>query len=260
MSKKLIFFDIDNTLVYHDIHKSFVPEPTKQAVRLLKDNGHEVLFATGRSRIHTVRWARELDIESSGLFNNGSYAVYKGDELFGDRLSQQLTNDIYRYLLSDRVCIFGAAEDCMYVYNASPDTISYLEGEAERTGMVKPFPATLPPLLALTVYGLDGNWTGQEELIKNFPEVYFCDGRAEIVNRGVSKGKSMLLVAERLGFSAKDIIAVGDEMNDIEMIRYAGIGIAVGNGRNELKAVADITTDDISKGGIYKAFKGIGVI
>ena len=57
-----------------------------------------------------------------------------------------------------------------------------------------------------------------------------------------------------------DTIAIGDGLNDVEMIKEAGYGIAMGNSSDVLKASADYVTDDVSNDGLYKAFKHLGII
>jgi len=71
----------------------------------------------------------------------------------------------------------------------------------------------------------------------------------------MSKEFGIRKLAEELGYDLKDVYAFGDALNDMEMIKVAGVGIAMGNAKEELKAIADYVTDDINNDGIMKALK-----
>ena len=75
----------------------------------------------------------------------------------------------------------------------------------------------------------------------------------EIQSAGVNKGASLAEYAAMRGIRPEEILAIGDNHNDIEMIQYAGTGVAVGNALDELKAVADYVTDTADNAGVGKA-------
>ncbi len=259
--RKLIFFDIDNTLFCHKEGMSFIPEQTKKAVSMLRKNGHIVAIATGRSRHLCQRCCDLLEMPCDGVFNNGAQVVFT-DKMIENKLSKELSTDIYNYIKNDDVYIFGAHEDYIFEHGVSEATYSYVREESGLWGVMKPFPddSNIPALFSLTVYGVSGNWHGQKKTMLEFPQIYFCDGYADIVKKGISKGKGIEICANYFGFDINDVIAVGDGINDIEMIRKAGLGIAVGNACDELKTVADMVTDDITRDGIYKVFKKLELI
>jgi hydroxymethylpyrimidine pyrophosphatase-like HAD family hydrolase len=68
------------------------------------------------------------------------------------------------------------------------------------------------------------------------------------------------MAATAAGFDLENVVAVGDGLNDIEMVRSASIGIAVGSAKVELKAAADLVTEDIGEGGIFSAFRELNMI
>ncbi|HPN60537.1 MAG TPA: HAD hydrolase family protein, partial [Bacilli bacterium] len=67
-------------------------------------------------------------------------------------------------------------------------------------------------------------------------------------------------LAEYLQMDLKDVIAIGDGDNDFEMVRDAGIGIAMGNAAEKVKRVAKIVTSDVGDDGVYQALMSIGLI
>ncbi|MBO7676711.1 MAG: HAD family phosphatase, partial [Erysipelotrichaceae bacterium] len=82
----------------------------------------------------------------------------------------------------------------------------------------------------------------------------------EVSPKGYTKGSAMLKVMKEYGLEQKDLCAFGDGGNDIEMLKSAALGIAMGNGRQELKDVADYVAHDISDDGLYKALKHFGFL
>ncbi|MCD7879273.1 MAG: HAD hydrolase family protein, partial [Candidatus Gastranaerophilales bacterium] len=78
---------------------------------------------------------------------------------------------------------------------------------------------------------------------------YFC----EIANKEATKGNALKFLASKNGFSLDEVMAIGDQNNDIEMIQTAGIGIAMNNGTEEIKKCADFITDTVENDGFVKA-------
>lgn len=91
-----------------------------------------------------------------------------------------------------------------------------------------------------------------EELNK-FDLVSFSTRTIEVTKKGVSKGKAIERLAEYYGIKREEIIAIGDSENDLSMIKYAGIGIAMGNATEIVKASANYITDTNENDGVAKA-------
>ena len=88
------------------------------------------------------------------------------------------------------------------------------------------------------------------------PEPY----SGEITLRGVNKATGIRDVVEALNMRQSDTIGFGDGQNDFDMLRYCNVGVAMGNSSNEVKAVADIVTDDIKEDGLKNAMERLGLI
>lgn len=102
---------------------------------------------------------------------------------------------------------------------------------------------------------------GDKEVLDKYEPIYrreydsgFCvrsgDKYLDIVSGGVSKGKGVLYLAELYGIQPEKIITVGDNMNDIDMIETAGIGVAVSNAEDKVKEAADIQVCSNNEGAI----------
>ncbi|HBH3034913.1 TPA: HAD-IIB family hydrolase, partial [Clostridioides difficile] len=75
----------------------------------------------------------------------------------------------------------------------------------------------------------------------------------EVMNEGVDKGNAVKILAEKMNIDREDIIAFGDNYNDIEMIKFAGLGVAMGNAEEFIKQEADYVTDTNQDSGVAKA-------
>ena len=97
----------------------------------------------------------------------------------------------------------------------------------------------------------------KEKLDKFSNLVYYGSGSrsVEINNKGVSKGNAVKALADYYGFKRDEIVCIGDNENDISMIEYAGVGVAMGNAIEPLKKLADYTTDTNKNNGVAKAIK-----
>ena len=97
-----------------------------------------------------------------------------------------------------------------------------------------------------------------------FPSLDFIDAgminHYDVVKKGENKKKSLIYLCEKLNIIKEEIIAVGDGVNDIEMIEYAEIGVAMGNACDELKKIADIVTTSVVEDGIKEVFEKLKII
>ena len=86
------------------------------------------------------------------------------------------------------------------------------------------------------------------------------DFAGEIGINGINKATGMERYLNHVGISRENCIAVGDGPNDLQMMEYAGISVAMGNARDEVKRLADMVTDHIDEDGILHAFERLGLI
>ena len=82
----------------------------------------------------------------------------------------------------------------------------------------------------------------------------------EVMPQGVTKGTGLLKICADAGIPPEATIAFGDSYNDIGMLKAAGVGIAMGNAEDAVKAAADMVTDDCDRDGIAKALKQLGIV
>ena len=97
-----------------------------------------------------------------------------------------------------------------------------------------------------------------ENVVRDYPNVTFMSGgigNIEIIRRGVGKGTALLRLGERLGVAAEEIMAVGDSENDLDMIRKAGLGVAMANSERAVLDCADYVTASNDEDGAAAAIE-----
>lgn len=250
---KAIFFDIDGTL--RDFTEDGIRPSTYEALDLARKAGIRCFVATGRHllEIREEELLGSLAFDGYVLLNgslclDGTYSILYENPIPVSQIETMLT------LGRDLGCSLMFMErDAMYVSHITPEleriqaqigtAIPPVEPCMER-GLIHPVYQMIP-------YTDDRN---QELLISRLP---LCDitrwhdgGAFDITPKGGSKRLGIQKVMEHYGYSRDQIAAIGDGYNDIPMIRYAAVGIAMGNGNDQVKAAADYVTDSIDQDGL----------
>ncbi|WP_027725586.1 Cof-type HAD-IIB family hydrolase [Tuberibacillus calidus] len=251
MTKKLIFFDIDGTLL--DFDKK-IPESTRNAVQQLKDNGHDVAIATGRAPFLIQEVCQALDIHSYVSFN-GQYVVYEGQVIYENPISVATLKELQDFAdKNGHPLIFMGAENM----KANAPFHPYIEEAMGSLRISHPdFNRTYydeTPIYQTLIFCKDG----EEKPYQRFKEVRFVrwhDLSMDILPANGSKAEGIKKLLSHLGYEQKDVVAFGDGLNDLEMIRFAGTGVAMGNAVPILKEMADFVSKPVDHDGILYAVK-----
>jgi Cof subfamily protein (haloacid dehalogenase superfamily) len=253
--KKLVIFDIDGTLVSYK-NETHIPVQTIQAIQKLKEKGNLIAVATARSYLFTVKILEELSIDYAVL-HNGAEIVINNRSVYEKKIGKRNSINICRELIKTSLCVLAFNENHIYVHNLSGESKRYIESEIGKTNIIKPLQDSKDSLFSISVYGKSNEFSN---FANKIIPIDFSEREHQIIAANISKGKAIKHLAKLLKMMPKDIVAVGDGINDIEMLRVAKIGIAVGSASSELKSVADMVTDDIDDGGILNCFKLLGYI
>ena len=274
--QKLVFFDIDGTLV---TTSNQLPDSTKRAIQELKANGHLPIISTGRPPKMFETIAKELEIESY-ISLNGQYIVLSGKQIFANTIPtaalEELISATYEinqraFLLTEDNVIGNAfmremildSDFLTLVYTHLGDLPNDVAIELFQRMTEKPLNRTSyeqEKILSVFIHTEEKHDTYYQE---QFPELHFTRATphlSEVLMKGAHKGAGMERIVRELGLTMEDTVAFGDSLNDLEMIRTAGIGVAMGNGRQELKEVADFVTTHVADNGIYNGLKKLKLI
>ena len=262
--RKAVFFDVDGTLFKQG---KDVPKSTIRAIAKIRENGHLAFVCTGRSRVMVPK-TPILDIGFDGVVAAcGMYADYQGKLLFAEEMRQEVLDDILPVLQrTETMYILEGTEYIYYDENTIGNAIDDWYIDAIRTmipGHFIPVPKNSCKIRASKV-SIQVPPQRAHEVIeaakKNFQILLHYDNIGEIVPKGYTKASGIRRVCELLGIDRADTIAVGDSINDVDMLQFAGCGIAMGNATEPAKEIADYVTTDIFEDGIWNAMAHMGLL
>ncbi|MBB6449450.1 hypothetical protein HNR44_001399 [Geomicrobium halophilum] len=255
MEKKLVFFDIDGTL--YDQTKR-VPPSTKKAIQMLKEGGHDVAIATGRSPFMFEELREELEIDTYVSFN-GSYVVVKGEVVLAKALPPVALSSLHNHAADHHyVMVFMDHKGAVTDVKANP-RIAQCLGELKM-----PYPSiSLQPQKGDIYQAL--LFTAEHESFPydEYRDLHFVrwhEFSIDVLPAGGSKAKGVQKAADILQVDIENTVAFGDALNDIEMLQYVGTGIAMGNGLDETKEAADLVTTAVDENGITVGLTELGLI
>lgn len=256
MKRKLIFFDIDGTLLDHN---KKVPNSTKETVKKLKQQGHHIAISTGRAPFMFKKLREELDIDSFVSFN-GQLVVYEGMKIYENPFKIETLKNLLQYAhKSNHPLVFMSEEDM----KASVESHPYIH---DSMGSLKfEHPEYHPEYFQeKNIYQtLLFCKNGEEDLYKHYEELRFVRWHpysTDILPVGGSKAEGIKKLLDQTTFDIEDVVAFGDGLNDIEMIQFANIGVAMGNAVEELKEIADFVTKSVDEDGIKHAADELGLL
>ncbi|MCR4419141.1 MAG: Cof-type HAD-IIB family hydrolase [Clostridia bacterium] len=244
---RLVAVDLDGTL----LNRNWEISPrAKEAVRAVRERGVFVTLATGRMYASAIRYARELELDLPLITYNGAVVKTSSEGLviYERLLPRHYAREIIALVQEKSYPInlyFNHGGDRLYV-----DRIS---AAARRYAFQSSVPFyEVPDLRSL----LDRDpiklvVLGEEELLDALAEesrarwgreLYITKSEPtylEYLHPEATKGRALAAVAQHLGVAREEVMAIGDSFNDVEMFRYAGLAVAMGNAREEIKAAAD---------------------
>ncbi|WP_314003327.1 Cof-type HAD-IIB family hydrolase [uncultured Paenibacillus sp.] len=257
MARKMIFFDIDGTLLDHD---KKLPASTKEAIGQLKRQGHEVAIATGRGPFMFKDIRDELGIDSFVSYN-GQYVEWKGKPLFKNPIGTGLLQQLTEY--AD-----GQGHPLVYM---DLDTMRsnkeyHVHIEESISTLKVPHPAHDPEyfrnrdIYQSLVFCTIGEEPKYRERFPDLDFIRWHQFSMDVLPLGGSKAKGIEEMIGALGIDRSDIYAFGDYFNDIEMLRFAGTSVAMGNAPDLVKKAADHVTKDVGDGGIWHGLRMVGLL
>ena len=261
---KLIAIDMDGTLLRED--KS-VSERTKNAIKLAKEKGVYVVIATGRPIDGVSRYLEELDMLGENdyvlSYNGGLVLKTKSREVVSKTV---LTGADLHYLhnlskeLGVNIHAFSEVHGLM-----TPKNSKYTEVEANINGIkitindysdieddhsiIKVMMIDEPEVLQKAIDNLP------KEVYEKYTVVRSAPFFLEFLNKKVNKGTGVELLAKHLDIKQEEIMTFGDAGNDLDMIVYAGMGVAMANAFDEVKEAANYITDSNENDGVAKAIE-----
>lgn len=251
MMSKIIFFDIDNTIIDH--YKGEIPKSTILALQKLKANNHRIVIASGKGPNFIKSFIPEIDF-TTFIALNGNYVVYENKVIYEEYLPENLVKSFHDYCLVNKIpFVLSNLINTSTLYQNNQAIKDYY------TNFSLPYPNTITKVEDFAHY-LQMSVMLEEreeiELINKFPEFNFVRmskyGMNVLFNNGL-KEKGIKKLLTYTNWPKEDTYAFGDGLNDIGMFKLVNTSVAMGNAYSELKKQATMITNHISNDGIYNA-------
>lgn len=258
--KHLIALDLDGTLLRND---HTISPKTKTIIKQLIDDGHIVVIATGRSNRVSIHYYHELGLNTPLINSNGAIVHHPIDKTWQSThtpINHHTAHHIIDMCYDLKAAnILAAVQDNVYLEQFDQRIVDFYQvghdDESFQIGGVKQLLQDDPSLLMIypeekqvaeiTSYLNDSH--AQVIAHRNWGPPFHV---IEIINAQINKAAALKQVAAHYQIPQERIIAFGDEGNDLEMIDYAGVGVAMGNGIDALKSIAKHVTGTNEADGI----------
>ncbi|MGP4075060.1 Cof-type HAD-IIB family hydrolase [Halobacillus sp. K22] len=257
MDKKIAFFDIDGTLLNH---QKQLPEETKEAIKQLQNSGVYCAIATGRAPFMYEEIREELGIDSFVSFN-GQYVIFEGEVVYKNPLPENYLEELYEHAQeNDHPMVFMNHE----TMRASESDHTHIEKSLG--SLFFDYPQVDDSfykgreIFQSLLFCQGGEIDDYRDVHKAFDYIRWHPYSCDVLPGGGSKAEGIKKMIEAAGLRIEDSFSFGDGLNDIEMLRETGTGVAMGNAVPEAKQVSDMVTTDVNEGGLVKAIYDLGLI
>jgi len=276
---KLVFFDIDGTLL---TDRKRMPASARKAIQNLKLKGIIPVIATGRAPFRIDEILASLDIQTH-ITLNGQYVVYEGEVIHQNPLSEESVK---------RLALAAEANKQQIAFCGSDEILGNSIVTFGQKGLLKKMIQQVPIAPPKKVMQLAAHYIGSSKRVRPilphyyenriiyqciihttekyddyykeaFPDCHFTRWNpysVDVISKGVSKAVGIQKLIEHLGIDMSETVAFGDGLNDIEMLQAVGMGIAMENGRVELKKIANAITASPENDGILKGLQKLDLL
>lgn len=276
--EKIILIDVDGTLLDYE---NKLPESAKMAIRQARQNGHKVYICTGRSKAEVYDYIWDIGLDGM-IGGNGSYVEDNGEVIMHQLITAEQCKHVVDWLHDRHLEFYLESNSGLYAsenFEVVADPV--IKVYCQRKGKENTDQLTVRDVFPEMIYGGElyrddvnkisfvlSSYQDHLDSITEFPDLKpgTWGGKGEIVLFGdlgvkdITKAHAIDVLLKHLGAKKEDTFAFGDAKVDIPMLEYCGVGVAMGSGGDEIKAMADYVTDDVEKDGLYNGFVHFGLI
>lgn len=265
MKYKLVALDLDGTLLNSD---KKISQKNLDAIKRAKENGVKIVIITGRERnsLSTAPYIELLDNRELTGYYQGSLVVdeFSGEQMYACTLQKNDCNDVYGDVVKNNLnmIVYRGSNAYAETYDeysvryekhnktkiTSLDSIEQLVNSDENLKML----ITVSPGQIDKYFEYFYNKYSKRMNVVTSSKYYI-----EFTHKDASKGNALKFIASRYKTDKSEIIAIGDQLNDLSMINFAGMGVAMGNAVGEVKQKADFVTLSNDEDGVAFALENI---
>ena len=259
---KAVFFDIDGTLVSFKTHT--VPASAQEALKCLREKGIKTFIATGRPKDLMMKAVGFLPFDGFVTLNGSHcFTALGGEDIYKGCIPQE---DIERLIVYSHrhpeIPFVFVDEEGWFITSSNADV-------EEVSRLIE---ISVPPVLpveaardreVLQMMGYFGEEKDSElfgEVLSHCTPMRWHPLFTDIIARGNSKSRGIDKVLAHYGIGLKETMAFGDGGNDILMLAHVGLGVAMGNASQSVRAVSDYVTTSVDEDGIMNALKYFGIL
>lgn len=259
MTIKLVATDIDGTIVKWD---TSVSDGVKNCIKKLQQNGVKVVLVTGRMHCATKHLRDELNLNSPVVsYQGGLIKDNNGKTLYQENLDSTYAKEIIKWARKNNIHLNLYIDDKLYVEKDDDCVKKYTDGKFV-SYTVCSFDnlkiENVNKILAIDYGNAERVTSWVNELQAKYPDLYIVKSTPFFCEIGSAMAKKSLgveFLAKHWGLNKEEILTIGDQNNDIELLKAGGVKVAMGNATPELKECATFITDTVENDGFVQAIE-----
>ncbi len=249
--KYAVFIDIDKTLMGKSQEALLA---NLETIKKLRGLGHKVLLSTGRTTAHIPKQVGFPENFDGIVAGAGVYVKLGDEDLFKKVIPHEKIKEVCRYFFESGAKGLLEGDKNIYFFKSVIENLEddWIELDAET------FEEVLTEKVSILKLFIPGKIP--DDLLELLGDEYRSiqhDKYGEILFDDCNKAVGMEIVMDALGLPMEQSIAIGDSLNDMEMLERAGISVAMGNAIDEVKQITDFVTEKVDDAGLSKALKKI---
>lgn len=268
MKYKLIAIDMDGTLLSN---RHEIPEYNKEMIKRATKAGVKIAITTGRLFASARKYSELIGVETPIIASNGAYIREKDKEevIYESKLTRKQFDEVLSVIKKYDFRVYMNTSDTVISEDIVPDDHAYklVNNELDDAWKIKfvegrsfeevydEFSNDILKFICIEERETrDELMKAKAELAKfeDLEVVSSWDNNFEVMAQGTSKGRAVEKLAEILGIKREEVICIGDSENDLSMVQYGGLGVAMGNAIDIVKENADYITDTNTNAGVGK--------
>ncbi len=269
MNRKLLFFDIDGTLLAGGI-PGYIPDSTIEALKQAQANGHYIFINSGRTYGFMPEAIKEFPFDGY-VCGCGTEVIFHGETLYHYNLDEDLKHSLQSILEECKIqAVYEGRKSCYFQKTKKPFApITAIRNSYAKTNLEQPIRFFDDPVLDFDKFVILTDENSNLDLFHERTKEHFDFiareemhpyGFEEVVPKGCSKAGGIDYIVEHLGESLASCYVFGDSTNDLSMLTHVKNSIAMGNSYPEVLANTSYVTTPIERDGIRNALKHFGLI